>query len=409
MAYRVRAVRDLDEYRAALEGGLGHYLGWEPTADDVRQVVTLLPVERMHAAFDGPSVVAAAGVRPGELTIPGGPVRCACVTLVGVLPTHRRQGLLRRLMESQLRDARARGEPVSALWASEETIYGRFGYGMASLCAWMRLPTAHAAFREGTPPQTGSVRLIDTEEALQVLPRLYERVRSRTPGFLGRTRAWWEHRVLDDTERLRRGAGPLHRALLEIGGQPAGWALYRLKSEVRDGPPEQTLRVVEAFGVDDRATLEIWRFLLAFDWVETVETWILPLDHPLLLRVARLNELGLRVLDGLWVRLVDVGAALAARSYAGDGRVALEVTGDPHFPDNVGVWLVEGAAARRARGVRRPDVRLPVQSLGSAFLGGFSFAQLVRAGLAEEVARGGVERADALFRTPTAPWCPESF
>jgi predicted acetyltransferase len=280
---------------------------------------------------------------------------------------------------------------------------------MASLCAWMRLPKAHAALRDGTPPRAGSVRLIDTEEALRVLPRLYEGLRRRSPGFLGRNHGWWAHRVLDDGERRRRGGGPLHRALLELDGKPAGWALYRLHSEVRDGPPEQTLRVVEAFGVDDLATLEIWRFLLDFDWVETFESWILPLDHPLLLRVARPNELNLRILDGLWVRLVDVEAALAARSYAGDGRVTLEVTSDPHFPDNVGVWTVERAAARRARVGRRPDLRLPVQSLGSAFLGGFSFAQLVRAGLAEEVARGGAERADAVFRTPAAPWCPESF
>jgi predicted acetyltransferase len=409
MAYAVRPVRDLEEFRVALARGLGHYAGWEPTEDDAARFAVNMPLERMYAVFDGPEVVAAAGVWPVELTIPGGPVPCAAPTLVGVLPTHRRRGFLRRLMDAQLRDAREREEPLSALWASEETIYGRFGYGLASLCARMRLDTRFASLRDGSPPREGAVRLIGKEEALRVLPPLYERLRVRSPGFISRSRAWWERRVLHDGETSRRGAGPLHCALLELGGRPAGWALYRVRSEVGDDLPGHTLLVQEAFGVDDLSTLEIWRFLLELDWMEMVETWDLPLDHPLLLRIARLNELRLRVLDGLWVRLLDVDAALRGRSYEGDGRVTLEVVGDPHFRDNVGVWSVGGGEARRMRGARRPDLRVPVQSLGSVFLGGFSFGQLARAGLVEEVRRGGAQRADALFRTPTAPWCPESF
>ena len=240
-----------------------------------------------------------------------------------------------------------------------------------------------------------------------MLPPLYDRLRQRTVGFLARPQEWWELRTLDDRPERRRGAGPLNRALLELDGRPVGWAIYRIKVEGSGADWHKPLVVLDAFGVDARATREIWRFLLEIDWTDEVETGALPLDHPLLLLTARVNELRGRLWDGLWVRLVDVGAALVARSYAGDGRVTLELAADPLFPENTGVWTIEGGAVRRSR--RRPDMRLDVQALGSAYLGGFSFRQLAAAERVDEVARGGLARADALFATPIAPWCPEIF
>jgi predicted acetyltransferase len=141
--------------------------------------------------------------------------------------------------------------------------------------------------------------------------------------------------------------------------------------------------------------------------MEEIEAHLLPVDHPLFLLVQRPNSLNWKVFDGVWVRLVDVGAALAARGLAGDGRVTFDVASDPLLPENVGTWTVEGGDARRSR--LRADVRLDVQALGSAYLGGFTFAELARAGRAEEVARGGIARADALFRVERKPWCPEVF
>ena len=117
MAYRVRTVRDLDEFIPAI-GAIGHYFGWQPTPEDAERFSKILPLERMLAVVDDGRIVAGAGAYPQELTLPGGPVACAGVTVVGVLPSHRRKGLLRRMMEAQLRDVRERGEPVAALWAS---------------------------------------------------------------------------------------------------------------------------------------------------------------------------------------------------------------------------------------------------------------------------------------------------
>src|SRR6478736_8021381 len=172
MAYRVRAVRDLAEYRAAL-GVIGHYFGWVPSEEDAERFSSRLPWERMHAVFDAGRIVAGAGAYGLELTLPGGPTRCAGVTVVGVLPSHRRRGLLRRMMELQLRDVYERGEPIAALWASEETIYGRFGYGLASISHNVDAERRSVAVRSDLP-RNGSIRLVASDEALRTFPRLYE-------------------------------------------------------------------------------------------------------------------------------------------------------------------------------------------------------------------------------------------
>jgi predicted acetyltransferase len=406
MAFRVRPVRDLDEYRAAV-GAIGHYFGWVMTEEEAERFSLRLPRERMHAVFDDGRIVAGAGAYGLELTLPAGPAQCAGVTVVGVLPSHRRRGLLRRMMDLQLRDVRERGEPIAALWASEETIYGRFGYGLASLSLNFGIRRRYVGIRPDLHPE-GSMRLIEKDEALRVLPRLYDRIRKRSPGFLSRSREWWEDRTLGDRPENRRGAGPLVRALYERDGRPAGWALYRIsQSGATYEEWKKTVKVSEVQGIDDAARREVWRFLLGIDWTDELTIEGLAVDDSLVLTVDRPNELRPRGFDGLWVRPVEVGAALAARGVSGDGRATIEVTADPHFPDNVGTWTVEGDRVRRAS--RRPDVRLDVQGLGMTMVGGFTFAQLARAGRAEEAARGGLARADALFRAERAPWCPEIF
>ena len=193
--------------------------------------------------------------------------------------------------------------------------------------------------------------------------------------------------------------------LLELDGRPAGYAIYRIYSHQTEW--KRTLRIQEALGLDPRATREIWRFLLGIDWMDDIQMRLLPVDHELWCLLARPRLLGAKLFDGLWVRPMDVGAALSGRAYAVDGRVTLEIVSDPLFEANVGTWTIADGRARRSS--RRPDVRLDVQALGSVFLGGFSFAELARGERVEEAARGGIARADDLFRTDTAPWCPEIF
>ncbi len=404
MAIRVRTVRNPEELALAV-GSIGHYFGWVPTPEQIESFQAYLPLDRMHAAFDDGTIVGGAGVYPFEMTVPGGPMTCAGVTIVGVHPTHRRRGILRKMMTAQLADVRERGEPIASLWASEDTIYGRYGYGAASRVGQALLPRGTADLRPGLPEREGQVRLVDHDEALRAFPRIYERIRQRRPGFVSRSKPWWDTRILDDNEFRRGGAGPMNRVLLEIDGRPAGYAIYRIFQHQTEW--KRTLRVQEAIGLGPRATREIWRFLLGIDWMDDIQMRLLPLDHEIWHLLARPRTLGMKVFDGLWVRPVDVGAALSGRSYATDGRVTLEIVSDPLFEDNVGTWTITDGRARRSS--RRPDVRLDVQALGSVFLGGFSFAELARAERVEESARGGIVRSDALFRTEAEPWCPEIF
>ena len=406
MAYRVRPCRSLDEFAKAV-GAIGHYFGWVPTEDEVERFSKVLPVERMHAAFDGKEIVGGAGVFPFEMTVPGAVVPCAGVTVVGVLPTHRRRGILTRMMRAQIDDVHERGEPFAALWASEPTIYGRFGYGQASHTYEIRLPRVRAILRAGTPAREGVVRLVETDEALKTFPRIYDRVRVATPGMLSRTKDWWElRRLRDDPSRRPPGSGPLNRAQYERDGRPAGYAMYRIAQSEEDGHWKRHLRVIEAVGVDAVATRELWRFLTELDWTDEILAWLLPTDHPVQHQFARFDHLDLRVGTGLWANLVDVGAALSARGYAGDGRLTFELS-HPFCPWNDGTWTVSNGVAKRSS--RRPDVRLDATALGAAYLGGITFGELARAGLVEEGSRGGLVRADSLFASDRAPWCPEIF
>jgi len=235
---------------------------------------------------------------------------------------------------------------------------------------------------------------------------VYERVAASTPGMYRRSREWWESRVLDDPEWRRFGGGELVCALLERGGEAEAYALYRIHFSIADGSSTAALAVVEAMGATSEATAAVWRYLLDVDWMERVKATLLPADHPLFLLLVDPRRMRFRVDDALWVRLVDVAAALAGRSYRGEEDVVLEVA-DAFCPWNEGRYHVG------SRGVGRTDhpaeLRLAVDALGSVYLGGFTFAHLARGGLVEELVSGAVGRADALFRTDSAPWCPEIF
>ena len=218
-----------------------------------------------------------------------------------------------------------------------------------------------------------------------------------------RSPEWWEQRTLADSEWRREGGGELAFAVLELDGKPEAYAVYRLNFSYTEGVPTGKTVVIEAMGATPAATAAVWRYLLDIDWMETVEAELLPIDHPLHLLLLEQNRMRFRVGDGLWARLVDVGAALAARSYSGDGELVLEVS-DAFCPWNEGRYALDGSTTKAAA-----DLRLSVDALGSAYLGGFTFSDLARAGRVEEGNEGAVARADALFRTDRKPWCPEIF
>ena len=312
----IRTCRTVEELRDAA-GAIVHYFGREkPSEQWTERWLNNFELARMHAAFDDGAIVGGAGAFSFRMTVPGGAsVPTAGVTIVGVLPTHRRRGILRVMMREQLDDVHRRGEPLAALFASEETIYGRYGYGLASLNVQFEIDKAHAAFRPDVAT-AGRVRLVDAAAAAAQMPGVYDAVRGQTPGMLERPASWWEHRVLADPEEFRFGGSPKHFAVLEIDGEPRAYAIYRLYVSFGDLGPETKLQTNEVIAADTLAIASIWRYLLDVDWTKTVAARLQPVDHPLLLLLARPNFARPTLSDGLWIRLVDVGEALSAREYA---------------------------------------------------------------------------------------------
>ena len=397
----VRPCGSVDELRRAFV--ISHYFGSVVDEEGAERFSRVLPVERMQAAWQGGESVGGAGAFPSELSVPGGrSVPAGGVTVVGVLPTHRRRGVLTALMRAQLDQLREAGEPVAFLWASEGTIYGRYGYGLASWQLEVAVPRERTAFARPAE-RFGRVRFVSRDEALEAFPRVYERVFAQRPGFFARSPAWWDVRTLRDAPP---GQPPFERVLLEVGGEPQGYAFYQVHQSWEHGSTSGHVDVAEALGATPEATRAIWRYLLDLDWTAEIRADKLPVDHPLLLLLAEPRRSGARVGDCLWVRLVDVGAALAARGYAGDGELVLEVR-DAFCPWNEGRWrLAEGRAERTGA---EPDLALDAEALGSVYLGGVSFRELAAALRLEERRQGAAERADAVFGRGPAPWCPEIF
>ena len=404
MSFEVRPVRDIEEFTAAFLG-IGQYFGAVPTVERMQRFSDQITLERMHGAWADGAIVGGAATFTFNMTVPGGDLPTAGVSVVGVYPTHRRRGVLRALMRAQLDDAHERGEPIAALWASEETIYGRFGYGLASFCGEIALAREYAAFAAPFEP-AGTLRFLEPKHALELLPPTFERIRLDWPGMFSRNRLWWEHREIDDPEDRRDGAGPKRWIAYERDGEIEGYAVYRHKPGWEHGSSVGELRVIEALGADAEALRDLWGYLLAIDWIATVKAWLLPPDHPLFLLLGTPRRLRYRMGDALWVRLVDLGAALSGRLYADEGAIVFDVA-DKFCPWNEGRWQLQGGVAQRTDA--EPDLRLPVQSLGSALLGGIPFASLRRAGRLEELTDGAVARADRLFRWDRHPWCPEIF
>jgi predicted acetyltransferase len=309
------------------------------------------------------------------------------------------------MMRRQLDDLHAAGEPLAALWASEEPIYGRFGYGRASLVGSLELAQDRSRYAQPFEPE-GTIRLVDPDDVPELCTPVWDAVWRETPGMFRRPPDWWADRVVRDPPERRDGAGPKRFVVHDAGGEVEGYAIYRHRVDFSDGSPSGTLVVVETVGRTPRATRELWRFLLDVDWAATTRANLLPPDHALTHLLAEPRRLRLRVSDGLWLRLVDVGAALSGRTYASDDALVLEVA-DAFCPWNEGRWKLEGGEA--AQTTHDPDLRLGVADLGAVYLGGFTFQQLARAFRVEEVRPGALDRADAIFRRDLHPWCPEVF
>ena len=299
------------------------------------------------------------------------------------------------------RSSRGAGEPLARAFRVEGAIYGRFGYGLAGLLGEFQAESARMAFVRGYQP-SGRVELVSKEEALPLIDEIYDA--AMRPGGVERNRALRDHsfsEVGDDKDRPWMYA--VHR---DAAGDADAYAVYWMKHDWPRSVPTGTIAVKECMASTPSGNADIWRFLFDIDLVATVEAWNRPADEPLLQLVREPRRLRFSVNDGLWVRLLDVGAALEARTYRSDGRIVFEVE-DRFRPDTGGRYelVVEGGTVRCGRTETDADLVGTINALGATYLGGVSFRQLWWAGQVEERTPGSLERADAMFGSTPAPWC----
>jgi predicted acetyltransferase len=342
-----------------------------------------------------------------DLTVPGGSVPAGHVTMVGVRATHRRRGLLRRMITAQLADIRGRGEPVAVLWASEGRIYQRFGYGLAANRILMETDS-EVEVNQPAPPGPSRLRSITVADAPDVLAKIYDQVRLARPGYSNRTDAWWRY-VLQDQESVRQGATPLRVTVHEGASGVDGYALWRVKNEWSHSPKGQ-VRLRELVAGNPVAYHALARFVLDVDLTRSVRYAFAAPDEPLLQMVNEPRRLDAKLLDALWVRVTDLPAALSARRYVAPIDVTIEVS-DAILAENAGTWRLTGDpdSATCTRTDAPPQLRLDIAALGAAYLGGATLTQLAATGRVVELAPGALARASVAFGWYCEPAATEVF
>lgn len=407
MELTVRACANPEEAAAAIRACEVAF-GYGVSEQDMKMWQTIFEHDRVFGVYSGDLLIGAGANYSFELTIPGGSLPTAGVTLIGVKPSHRRQGALRKIIAALHADADQRGEPLAILWASESNIYQRFGYGMAAMGMALEAERDRMAFLEDEGP-IGRLRQVDEAEALEILPGIYDQVRARTPGMYKRSEDWWRAHVLYDPPEHRSGAGPAFTFVLEVDGRAAGYVIYRIKSDW-DLTPTNSFNLIEAMGIDPVAEKELWRFMTGVDLVARVKAPFQPADYPVHLWVTEPRRLGTRLVETLFLRILDLERALAARSYAAAGALVIEIDDDLH-PLNAGRWRLDtrGAQSSVERTDDALDVRLDTRDLAATYLGAFSLSDLLAAGRGASRSDEVTNLFDAMFRTPRKPWCPEIF
>ncbi|MEW2166180.1 GNAT family N-acetyltransferase [Streptomyces sp. NPDC007084] len=370
----------------------------------------LTEYDRSLGVWDGTECVGTAGAFSFRVTVPGGAsVPAAGVTMVSVAATHRRRGVLTAMMRRQLDDVRAAGEPLAVLTASEPAIYGRFGYGVGTLRLSAEIDTGHV--RMSVPAGTDDVRLryAAPGEVLDACEAVYARRVPERPGMLARQPGWDRLQVLDP-EGDRDGASPLQCVVAERDGAVVGYARFRVKPSWSPAGHDGVVRLDDLEGTDPAARAALWRFLCDIDLTTALHTRGRPLDEEWQHLVSDIRRCQVRVRDGLHVRLVEVGAALEARTYQAPVDVVLAVE-DAFCPWNEGRWRLTGdtKGASCVRTEDPADLALSVRELGSAYLGGVSLASLAAAGRVRELRQGALAEASLAFGSPVAPWLPHGF
>ncbi len=370
-------------------------------AHDPEQLRPNFDLDRSIAVFDGGQIVGGAHSHRVEMFLPGGSTFIAGVSNVAVQPTHRRQGVMTRMMRHQIANVHERGEPLAALFATESLIYGRFGYGIGSLYERWTIDRCHTGFARSYK-SPGRVVFVDPADTKDRFSGVFRKCTAGRPGLFPHAaqRQWEQDSRLP--EHRQGGRGGLFHVVYEDEGRAEGYATYRTGNGA--------VTVNELMAATTEATAALWRFCFDTDLTSSAEALKRPVDDPLPWMLADTRRLQRTPRDGLWLRMIDVAAALPLRSYSSGGRLTLDVH-DDLCPWNHGRLELEvslqGAACRPS--TASPDLAIAVAGLASAYLGAVSFTTLAQAGMVEELTPGALLRADRMFAVQQQPWTPHNF
>ncbi|MCX4659856.1 GNAT family N-acetyltransferase [Streptomyces uncialis] len=409
------------EYRTIPEADLQtaldlHYLVFLEKApeDDTRESHrdVLLHCDRV-GAYEGDDLVGLLAAHPLDLSVPGGTLPAAGVTFVSVAPTHRRRGVLSGMIAELFRRCADRGVPLASLWVSEAAIYGRFGFDPATHSYTVTIDATHPLDLRITPDER-PLRLLPFASAAPVITPRHEAARRDRAGRVARDDWWWRTQVLPETfEEDDEMTEPRVVVLGDPGEPPAGYVVYRTKT---DDEGRGTAHVEELEAESPEVAAALWRYTASIDLADKVRAWGRPLDDPLLRFAGDRDQVDVtREFPGLWLRLVDVPAALTGRTWSAPVDLVLEVT-DAGVPENAGRYRLtakpDAGGAHRAEVTRTddaPDLTLDVRELAACYLGGTDPAELVRAGLVEEHRPGAAALLGQASRTELLPHTTDEF
>jgi predicted acetyltransferase len=400
---RTATASDVDAFSRVIRDAFG--MPGAPDASDTIRTVIELP--RYLMVEHNGQIVASTGAFTRDLAVPGGVLPAAHVTAVSVAATHTRRGLLRRMMTSQLTTV---PEAIAVLWASEGRIYQRFGYGMASQNVTMRIDRREVSLQRASGD--GTLRAAVPSEVRKELSEVYGRVLPGRPGWSSRNETWWTH-LTSDPESRRNGYTATRAVLYEnSAGVVDGYARFKIRPDWDDNGPQHEVNVLEVVAATPAAYAELWRFLFRVDLSRKVVLGLAGADEPLFHLVNEPRQLGGKVGDGLWVRIVDLPRALTSRKYAAPVDVVFEVT-DDLLPGNAGRWRLRvgagGALVNCARATSEPDFTLDIADLGAAYLGGTKLGTLLLNGRITEHRPTAVAAASTAFGWHVTPSAIEIF
>jgi predicted acetyltransferase len=344
-----------------------------------------------------------------DVSVPGGTVPTAGVTFIGVLPTHRRRGVMSAMLNRLHDDGLSRGEPIAALWAAEPTIYPRFGYGVASKMLRLSIPRSFGSISDAPSDPSITLRMIDPADDFEPTGKIYDAVRAGRSGMPAIDERWHARHVWDPVSR-REGSGRLHTVLAESEEGVRGFLRYSVKPDWTSAHSDGTLNIQRMMATDPAAYAALWRFAINFDLMSKVCWWNAPSDDPIQVWLDQPRHATRQLEDQMYIRILDLPRALAARTYSADLDVVIEVS-DRHMPSNAGRWRVttgpRGALAETS--TTDADLSLDIRTLGAAYLGGPAIEEHAAAGWVKENTAGSVAALSLAFRAATAPHCPFVF